>query len=66
MNQSLVYQAGRPKETVERSHGESLYVLKPKQLALKKQFLIKKNSSNLKKKKFNFSIKQLFSADATI
>jgi hypothetical protein len=29
-NQLIVTQCNGPKETVERSHGETLYVLKPK------------------------------------
>ena len=55
------------KETVERSHGETLYVLKPKQLALKKTvFNPKKFLPNFFFNFLNFFIKQLFSADAAM
>ena len=59
-----------PKETVERSHGETIYVLKPKktkQLALKNpNFNPPKNLPKCFSNFFHFYIKQLFSADATV
>ena len=55
------------KETVERSHGETLYVLKPKQLALTKTvFNPKKILPNFFSFFLIFFIRQLFSADATM
>ena len=45
-----------PKETKGRSSGQTPFTLKPKQLALKKQFLTQKNTSQISLKKIHFCI----------